>query len=79
MENFINTDLIPLEVNDFPWLYENKNNGVKKVDSGKWMLFYDKSLMNEAYNLSKTNRKKSDEKYFQADEILKEIEILKRN
>ena len=35
--------------------------------------------MNEAYNLSKTNRKKSDEKYFQADEILKEIEILKRN
>ena len=38
-----------------------------------------KSLMNEAYKLSKTNRKKSDEKYFQADEILKEIEILKRN
>ena len=36
-----------------------------------------KSLMNEAYNLSKTDRKKSDEKYFQAEEILKEIEILK--
>ena len=38
-----------------------------------------KSLMNASYNLSKTNRKKSEEKYFQADEILKEIEILKRN
>ena len=37
-----------------------------------------KSLMNEVYILSKTNRKKSDEKYFQANEILKKIEILKK-
>ena len=37
-----------------------------------------KSVMNEAYSLSKTNRKKSDEKYFQANEILKKIEILKK-
>lgn len=37
-----------------------------------------KSVMNEVYNLSKTNRKKSDEKYFQANEILKKIEMLKK-
>ena len=30
-------------------------------------------------NYLKQIEKKSDEKYFQADEILKEIEILKRN
>lgn len=24
MGNFINTDLLPLEVSDSPWLYENK-------------------------------------------------------
>ena len=53
MENFINTDLLPLEVSDSPWLYENKNDGVKSVDTGKWMLFYDKSLMNEAWIIAK--------------------------
>lgn len=53
MGNFINTDLLPLEVSDSPWLYENKNDGVKSVDTGKWMLFYDKSLMNEAWIIAK--------------------------
>ena len=53
MGNFNNTDLLPLEVSDSPWLYENKNDGVKSVDTGKWMLFYDKSLMNEAWNIAK--------------------------
>jgi hypothetical protein len=53
MGNFINTDLLPLEVSDNPWLYENKNDGIKRVDTGKWMLFYDKSLMNEAWALAK--------------------------
>ena len=53
MGNFINTDLLPLEVSDSPWLYENNNEGAKSVDTGKWMLFYDKSLMNEAWVLSK--------------------------
>ena len=53
MGNFINTDLLPLEVSDSPWLYENNNEGVKSVDTGKWMLFYDKSLMNEAWVLAK--------------------------
>lgn len=49
----INTDLLPLEVSDSPWLYENKNDCVKNVDTGKWMLFYDKSLMNEAWIIAK--------------------------
>ena len=53
MGNFINTDLLPLEVSDSPWLYENKNDGIKSVDTGKWMLYYDKSLMNEAWNIAK--------------------------
>jgi len=52
MGNFINTELLPLEVSDSPWLDENKNDGVKSVDIGKWMLFYDKSLMNEAWNIA---------------------------
>ena len=54
MCNFINTDdLLPLEVSDIPWLYEINNEGVKYVDTGKWMLFYDKSLINEAWVISK--------------------------
>lgn len=53
MGNFINTDLLPLEVSESPWLYENNNEGAKSVDTGKWMLFYDKSLMNEAWVLAK--------------------------
>jgi len=31
-------------------------------------------LMNEAFKLSKINRSQSDKKYFEADEILKEID-----
>ena len=52
MEQF-NTELLPLEVRDSPWLYENKNKDIKGVDTGKWMLFYDNSLMNEAWILAK--------------------------
>jgi hypothetical protein len=52
-----NTDLLPLEVCDSPWLYEkNKNEDVKIVDIsdiGKWMLFYDKSLMNDVWCIAK--------------------------
>ena len=49
----------------------------KKTKIEKLNLKY-KSAINEAYNLSNSNRKKSDEKYYQADEILKEIEMLKK-
>jgi len=52
--NFINTDLLPLDVSDWFWLYEENNNeGAKSIDTGKWMLFYNKSLMNEAWVLAK--------------------------
>tara|TARA_B100000073_G_C23514383_1_gene485153 strand:- start:53 stop:220 length:168 start_codon:yes stop_codon:yes gene_type:complete len=37
-----------------------------------------KSIINEAYTLSKISRKQSDEKYFEADQILKEINKLKK-
>jgi hypothetical protein len=36
------------------------------------------SLMQHAYNLSKINRSQSDQKHFEANEILKEINKLKK-
>ena len=36
------------------------------------------SLMQQAYNLSKINRSQSDQKHFEANEILKEIEEFKK-
>lgn len=38
-----------------------------------------KKLLKEAYKLSTTNRKLSDRKAFEANEILKQIELLKNN
>lgn len=49
----INTDLLPLEVNHSLWLYEKNNEGAESIDSGKWMLFYYKQSMNEAWVLAK--------------------------
>tara|TARA_R110002073_G_scaffold139232_2_gene289291 strand:- start:67613 stop:67783 length:171 start_codon:yes stop_codon:yes gene_type:complete len=37
-----------------------------------------KKLLNQAYVLSKTNRKESDTKYAEADGVLQEIEALKK-
>lgn len=37
-----------------------------------------KKLLEEAFKLSTTNRKESDSKYAEADDILKEIEQLKK-
>ena len=42
------SDLSPLDIGDFPWLYERKND-LKREDVGKWMLFYDKSKINDAW------------------------------
>ena len=36
-----------------------------------------KALLKEAYDLSKTSRSKSDQKTFEAEEVSKQIEILK--
>ena len=43
----------------------------------KLLLKYE-SVLNKAYTMSKINRKQSDEKYFEADKILKEINMLKK-
>ena len=53
MMNFIDTEPLPSEVSDSYWLYENKYENVKSVDTGKWMLFYDKSIINQSWVLAK--------------------------
>lgn len=53
MNDFINCDLLPLEVSNSPWLYENKYTNYITFNTGKWMLFYDKPLMNNAWLLAK--------------------------
>ena len=50
----------------------------KKSKLEKLELKY-KKLLNEAYNLSKINRSKSDAKTFEANEVLKEIEQIKKD
>ena len=47
----------------------------KKTETEKLQQQYDK-LLREAYLLSTTNRKMSDQKTFEANEILKEMEAL---
>lgn len=47
----------------------------KKTEVEKLQEKYQK-LMKEAFDLSKTNRKASDDKYAQADEVQKKIETL---
>lgn len=50
----------------------------KKTQIEKLQKTYE-SLMKDAYNLSKINRKESDQKYSEADAILKTIESLEKN
>ena len=47
----------------------------KKSDKEKLQENYEK-LLKEAYSLSTTNRKKSDQKTFEAEEVAKKIEKL---
>ncbi|MDC1048170.1 Lacal_2735 family protein [Flavobacteriaceae bacterium] len=47
----------------------------KKTEIEKLEIKY-KALLKEAYDLSKTNRSKSDQKTFEAEEISKQIEKL---
>ena len=48
-------NLLPLDVSDFLWLYEKtdrkKSEFYKNI--GKWMLFYDKKMMNDNWILAK--------------------------
>ena len=51
----------------------------KKTELEKLEIKY-KALLKEAYDLSKTNRSKSDQKTFEAEEISKQIEkLIKKN
>tara|TARA_R110000787_G_scaffold41071_13_gene101613 strand:- start:8804 stop:8968 length:165 start_codon:yes stop_codon:yes gene_type:complete len=47
----------------------------KKSEKEKLRVLY-KKLLNESYNLSTTNRKLSDQKAFEADEVMKQFEKL---
>ena len=49
----------------------------KKTEVEKLEIKY-KALLKEAYDLSKTNRSKSDQKIFEAEEVSKQIEILNK-
>jgi|TARA_B110001452_G_scaffold242318_1_gene225042 hypothetical protein len=49
----------------------------KKTETEKLEIKY-KVLLKEAYDLSKTSRSKSDQKMFEAEEVSKQIEILKK-
>lgn len=49
----------------------------KKSPEKKLKKQYD-TLMEEAYRLSSTDRKKSDAKYAEAEEVMKEMEQLKK-
>jgi len=59
-----NSDLLPMEIYDMPWLYEEKHIETKIDDNfvfnenieqnhGKWMLFYKKSSMNDKWQFIK--------------------------
>jgi len=51
----------------------------KKTEIEKLEIKY-KALLKEAYDLSKANRSKSDQKTFEAEEISKQIEkLIKKN
>lgn len=50
----------------------------RKTELEKLEIKY-RALLKEAYELSKTNRSKSDEKTFEAEEVLKQMEILRQN
>ncbi|MCO4821517.1 MAG: Lacal_2735 family protein [Flavobacteriaceae bacterium] len=52
-------------------------NIFKKVSQTEKLNSQYKKLLEESYKLSTTNRKLSDRKAFEANEILKQIELLK--
>lgn len=55
MVKYLNTDKLPSEVADYPWLYESKNGVIKtkQTNLGKWMLFYSREMMDSSWILAK--------------------------
>ena len=54
MESCDNTELLPLDVSDFPWLYETSKEYSDAEDIGKWMLFFDKQMLNGSWSHAKS-------------------------
>lgn len=50
----------------------------KKTEAEKLQIKYE-SLLKEAYRLSTTNRTQSDQKTYEANEVLKQIEALQKD
>lgn len=50
----------------------------KKKSKAEKLQEQHQKLMNEAYELSKTNRAESDKKYAEAEEVMTQLEALKR-
>ena len=51
--------------------------GLFKKDPSKSLMKKHDKLMEEAFLLSRTNRKLSDQKYAEADAVMKKIEVIK--
>ena len=56
-EKYRSSELSPLDVFDFPWLYEENMDIEYSADydygdSGKWMLYYEKNVFNEKWKLA---------------------------
>ena len=59
-----NNELLPSKISNTPWLYEESNHprlyeeskflDYFSDDTGKWMLFYDKKTLDDAWSLAKT-------------------------
>lgn len=51
-EIHLNTDLLPLEISNSPWLYEDNFKINDKNNVGKWMLFFDKEIINDSWSFA---------------------------
>jgi hypothetical protein len=53
MKKYNNSNLLPLNINKYPWIFENNGKIIENKDTGKWMLYYPKSILNEYWVKSK--------------------------
>jgi hypothetical protein len=47
-DKYTNTSIDPLSIDNYPWLYEDKDD-IESVNTGKWMLFYKKEKLYEKW------------------------------
>ena len=53
MSKYLNCDLKPSEVRNFPWLYQDSKIKITLNNTGKWMLFFEKSILDEKWTQCK--------------------------